>query len=42
MQEGGSFGNMLVIGQGIQNHPKVFSGVLRYEFSYHIGEASIN
>ena len=29
-----SFGNVFVIGQvGVQNHPKVLSGVLREEFS---------
>ena len=38
----GSYGDMFVIGQGVQNHPKVIGGVLRYEFSYHIGEAIID
>ena len=30
----GSFGNMFIINQGVPNQPKVFGGVLRYEFSY--------
>jgi len=38
-----SFGNGFVIGQvSVQSHPKIFSGVFRYEISSHKGEARSN
>ena len=37
---GDSSDNVFIIGQVlVQNHPKIFSGVLRYELSSHEGEA---
>ena len=40
MQEETVFGNVLLLGQtSVQDHPKVLSGVFRYELSAHKGEA---